>query len=51
VTALDSGKYAAFVLAAYGFSAVTLLALVADSLMRTRGWRIKAERAKPAKKP
>jgi heme exporter protein CcmD len=51
VTALDSGKYAAFVLAAYGLSAFTLLALVVDSLLRTRGWRIKAERAKPARKP
>ena len=41
---LDAGRYAAFVWPAYGVSALVLLALVADTLLRARRWRRRAER-------
>jgi heme exporter protein CcmD len=47
----DSGKYAAFVGAAYGVSALVLATLVVESLWRARRWRKAAECARPAKAP
>jgi heme exporter protein D len=40
---LDVGKYAGFVWPAYGLSALVLLAMLADSLLRARRWRRAAE--------
>jgi heme exporter protein D len=40
---LDVGKYAGFVWPAYGLSALVLLAMLADSLLRARRWRCAAE--------
>jgi heme exporter protein D len=40
---LDVGKYAAFVWPAYGLSGAALLAMLVDSLLRTRRWRRAAE--------
>ena len=45
---LDVGKYAAFVWPAYGLSALALLAMLADSLLRTRRWRREAEADAPS---
>ncbi len=39
----DLGRYAVFVWPAYGLSALTLLGLVVDSLLRARRWRRAAE--------
>jgi heme exporter protein D len=39
----DAGSYAAFVWPAYGVSALVLLALTADTLLRARRWRRRAE--------
>ncbi|MGC1302916.1 MAG: heme exporter protein CcmD [Caulobacteraceae bacterium] len=44
---LDVGKYAAFVWPAYGLSALALLAMLGDSLLRTRRWRREAEAGAP----
>lgn len=44
---LDVGKYAAFVWPAYGLSALVLLAMLADSLLRARRWRRAAEAPSP----
>ncbi len=44
----DAGRYAAFVWPAYGISALVLLALVADTLLRARRWRRRAERDEKA---
>ncbi len=40
---LDVGRYAVFIWPAYGISALTLLALLVDSLLRARRWRRAAE--------
>ncbi len=40
---LEVGRYAAFIWPAYGITALTLLALVADSLWRAARWRKAAE--------
>ena len=40
----DAGAYAAYVWPAYGVSALVLLALAIDSLLRARRWRRRAER-------
>jgi heme exporter protein D len=40
---LDVGKYAGFVWPAYGLSALVLLGMLADSLLRARRWRRAAE--------
>ena len=40
---LDVGKYAGFVWPAYGLSALALLGMLADSLLRARRWRRAAE--------
>ena len=41
---LEVGKYAAFVWPAYALSAIALLGLLADSLLRARRWKREAER-------
>ncbi len=41
---LEVGRYAVFIWPAYGITAVTLAALVADSLVRASRWRKAAER-------
>jgi heme exporter protein D len=41
---LDVGRYAAFIWPAYGVSALVLIALTVDSLLRARRWRKAAER-------
>ena len=46
---LEVGRYAAFIWPAYGVSALTLAALVADSLMRAARWRRAAEADRPPK--
>jgi len=40
----DMGKYAIYVWPAYAISAVVLVAMVLDSLVRARRWRTEAER-------
>jgi heme exporter protein CcmD len=45
----DPGKYAAFVVTAYGVSALVLGLLVLESLWRARHWRKAADRARPRK--
>jgi len=47
---LDAGKYAAFVWPAYGLSALVLLGLLADTLLRARRWKAQAETRK-SKRP
>ena len=46
---LEVGRYAVFIWPAYGITALTLLALVVDSLLRAARWRkaAEAERAPP----
>ena len=44
---LEVGRYAAFIWPAYGITAVTLLALVIDSLLRAARWRKAAETERP----
>lgn len=46
---LDAGKYAFYVWTAYGASAVVVLALVADTLIRAGKWRREAERLQAQK--
>ncbi len=41
---LELGKYAVYVWPAYGLSALVILAMLVQSLMRARRWRIAAER-------
>jgi heme exporter protein CcmD len=45
----DPGKYAEFVVAAYGVSAAVIGTLVVESLWRARRWRKAAKRGRPAK--
>jgi heme exporter protein D len=40
---LDAGRYAVFIWPAYGLSAVILLGLVAETVLRARRWRLRAE--------
>jgi len=40
----DAGKYAPFVWGAYGLSAVVIIAMVIDSLLRARRWRRAAQK-------
>ncbi len=42
---LDVGRYAVFIWPAYGVSALTLIALVVDSLLRAARWRRAAKAA------
>ncbi len=44
---LEVGRYAVFIWPAYGITALTLLALLADSLLRARRWRKAAEAGRP----
>jgi len=46
---LDAGKYAFYVWAAYGASAVVIAAMVADTLIRSGRWRREAERLQAQK--
>lgn len=39
----DAGEYAAYVWPAYGISALVIGWLIADSLLRARKWRKRAE--------
>jgi heme exporter protein D len=45
----DAGAYAAFVWPAYAVSALVILAMAADTLLRARRWRREAERRSPAR--
>jgi|GEM_PF-6868492 len=46
---MDLGRYAIYILPAYGLSVLVLGALVIESLLRARRWRKAAERgARPA---
>jgi heme exporter protein D len=40
---LDVGPYGAFIWPAYALTAVVLIWMVADTLLRARRWRAKAE--------
>jgi heme exporter protein CcmD len=40
----EGSRYFAFVAAAWGASALVLLALTVDSVRRARRWRVRAER-------
>jgi heme exporter protein D len=40
---LDAGRYAAFVWPAYAVSAAVVAAMVADTLLRARRWRRRAQ--------
>ena len=40
----DAGKYAAFVWPAYGLTALVLVGLIADTLLRSHRWRREAGR-------
>jgi heme exporter protein D len=42
----DAGEYAAYVWPAYGITALVIGWLVADSLLRSRRWRKRAEARK-----
>jgi heme exporter protein CcmD len=42
------GKYAFYVLAAYGVSAVTIGVMIADSWLRARRWRAEVRRLEQA---
>jgi heme exporter protein D len=44
-------KYALFVWPAYAVTALAFAWMVADTLMRARRWRQRAERLEPAPKP
>jgi heme exporter protein D len=44
---LDVGRYGVFIWPAYGVSALTLLALTVDSLVRAARWRRAAETTAP----
>lgn len=46
---LEAGKYAVYVWPAYGASALVILGLVADTLLRARRWRRAAERKRAAR--
>ena len=49
---MELGRYAIYILPAYGISAVVLLALIAESLLRARRWKRAAEQGRrPAKGP
>ncbi len=45
---LEVGRYAVFIWPAYAITALTLLALVVDSLLRAARWRKAAETERPA---
>ena len=45
---LDFGKYAAFIWAAYGLSAIVLGVLVLQTWLSARRWRREAERRRTA---
>ena len=44
---LDVGRYAVFIWPAYGVTALTLAAMVVDSLSRAARWRKAAEAQRP----
>ena len=46
---LDAGKYAFYVWTAYGASAVIIVAMIADTLVRSAKWRRRAERLQAEK--
>ena len=46
---LDAGKYAFYVWTAYGASAVIIVAMIADTLVRCAKWRRQAERLQAEK--
>ncbi len=48
--AIDMGRYGGFVWPAYGISALVLLGLVVDTLVRAARWRRRAERAEAARR-
>jgi heme exporter protein D len=45
----DAGKYALYVWGAWGATALVFLWMVADSVLRARTWRRRAERAEQAR--
>ena len=46
---LDAGKYAFYVWTAYGASAVIIVAMIADTLVRSAKWRRQVERLQAEK--
>ena len=48
---LDVGRYGAFIWPAYGISALVLLGLTIDSLLRAARWRRRAERSTNGEPP
>jgi heme exporter protein D len=48
---LDAGKYAVFVWTAYGLTAAVFVFMVADTLIRARAWRRKAQQRETDKTP
>ena len=47
---MDLGKYAVFILPAYGISILVLGGLLIDSLLRARKWRREVETREKARK-
>ena len=45
------GRYAAYIVPAYGVTAVGVLWMIVDTLLRARRWRRKAETLEKADKP
>lgn len=45
------GPYAAYIWPAYALTAAALIWMVADSLLRSRAWRARAENRKSGKTP
>jgi heme exporter protein D len=43
----DFGKYAPYIWPAFGATALVFGWMIADSLLRARKWRLKAEQARP----
>lgn len=47
---IEMGRYGAYVWPAYGISALVLVGLVADSLLRAARWRRRADRAEAVRR-
>ena len=46
---LNFGKYAFYIWVSYGATAVVMIGLIADTLLRARRWRLEAERLEAEK--
>jgi heme exporter protein D len=51
VSALDMGRYAAFIWPAYGVTALGFAWMIVDTLARERRWRRKSEALEKAREP